>query len=246
MRSIFIFCLAAVLSFVMFSFAVVCAANLTPADYAKGPKVLTTLEEQINPEHTALIVIDMQNDFFYGPGKLSFPPGTTDRRETIITPMNAFIDKCRKMGVPVIYTFTIHAGDLDLPPYKAPKIRKKILPVCVKGSKGGEFPEKLNKPLPNEPVVTKHGYDAFMDHNLHTLLQNRGIKTLIFSGIDTGICVSSTLRHAFHLGYYVVLAEDISAATVPERHNVEAKTIEEVFGFVTSTPGIMQIWEKTK
>jgi len=223
------------------------AAGDLPADYyLKGQKVLVTLEEQIDPKHTALIVIDVQNDYIYGKGNTSAPPGRTDPRQEMLKPLNSFIDKCRSMSIPVIYTFTVHAGDLDLPPYKAPKIRTNTAPVCMRGTRGGEFPDKLNKPLPGEPVVTKHGYDAFMDHDLHTILQNRGIKTLIFTGIDTGICVDSTLRHGFHLGYYVVLAENATVASDAARHAAACKLIGAYYGFITSTSEIEQIWDRVK
>ena len=124
------------------------------------------------------------------------------------------------------------------------KVKAQVSPKCLKGSKGADFPEKLNKPLPHEPIVTKHGYDAFADHNLNTLLQNRGVKTLIFSGIDSAVCVDTTLRHAFHLGYYVVFAQDICTSPEPDRHQFAIKLIESQYGWVTTTKEIMQIWGK--
>jgi nicotinamidase-related amidase len=223
---------------------VVHAGDLPPDYVRKEEKLLLTLEEMTNPQHTALIIVDVQNDFVYGKGKLSTPPGKANPAEDIISPLNVFIEKCRKVGVPVIYTFTIHAGDLDLPPYKARMVRNQTAPVCMKGSKGGEFPEKLIKPLPHESVVTKHGYDAFADHNLNTLLQNRGIKSLIFSGISTATCVDSTLRHGFHLGYYTVLAEDICAAIQPGEHEYAVQVLGRQYAMVTTTKGIMKIWDK--
>lgn len=218
-----------------------------PSDYVrKGEKLLVTLEETINPQHTALIIVDVQNDFVYGKGNLSSPQGKINPCEEILSPLNRFIDRCRETGVPVFYTFTIHGGDLDLPPYKAMKVKAQVSPKCLKGSKGADFPEKLNKPLPHEPIVTKHGYDAFADHNLNTLLQNRGVKTLIFSGIDSAVCVDTTLRHAFHLGYYVVFAQDICTSSEPDRHQFAIKLIESQYGWVTTTKEIMQIWGKPR
>jgi len=205
---------------------------------------LLTLEELVDLRHTALIIVDVQNDFVYGDGKLSTPEGEQNACEKIIAPLNTIIDKCRKIGVFVIYIFTIHGGNVDLPPYKARMVRRQKGPVCMQGSKGGEFPLRLNKPLPGEPVVTKHGYDAFADHNLNTILQNRQIKTLIFSGIDTAVCVDSTLRHGFHLGYYCVLAEDICASSRPKRHEYAVELIGSQFGMVTTTKEIMKVWDK--
>jgi nicotinamidase-related amidase len=222
------------------------AGDLPPDYVRKGEKVLVTLEETIAPSHTALVIVDVQNDFVYGKGQLSTPPGKTNPCEDILSPLNVFIDKCRKLGVPVIYTFTVHAGDLDLPPYKARMIRRDTAPVCMRGSKGAEFPDKLNKPLANEPIVIKHGFDAFADGDLHTLLQNRGIKSIIFSGIDSAVCVDTTLRHGFHLGYYVVMAKDLSASPLPARQECAVNLVDSQFGFATTSKNIMQIWDKAK
>jgi nicotinamidase-related amidase len=229
-------------SSVFFSFA----GDLPPDYVRKGEKVLVTLEETIDPRHTALVIVDVQNDFVYGKGQLSSPPGKVNPCEEILSPLNAFIDKCRKLGVPVIYTFTVHAGDLDLPPYKARMIRRQTAPVCLRGSKGAEFPDRLNKPLAGDPIVTKHGFDAFADGDLHTLLQNRGIKSLIFSGIDSAVCVGTTLRHGFHLGYYVVMAKDLSASPLPSRQECAIDLVDSQFGFVTTSKNIMQLWDKAK
>ena len=210
----------------------------------KGERLLVTLDEVVHPEHTALVVVDVQNDFVYGKGKLSTPEGKANPCEEILPPLNRFIDRCRKGRVPVIYTVTIHGGDLDLPPYKARMARRQEGPVCLQGSRGAEFPEKLNAPMGGDAVVTKHGYNAFMDHHLHTVLQNRGVKSLIFGGIDTAVCVDSTLRHAFHLGYYVVLARDICGSDQADRHESALKLLGTFYGLVTTTPEIMQIWDR--
>jgi len=212
----------------------------------KGEKLLITLEEVVNPDHTALIVVDVQNDFVYGRGELRTPPGTVNPREQILSPLNRFIDRCRTMGVPVIYVYTVHAGDLDLPPYKARMVRRREPPVCLKGTRGGEFPEKLNQPLPGDPIVIKHGYDAMADHDLNTILQNRGVRSLIFSGIDTAVCVDSTLRDAFHRGYYVVLAKDICGSDNLKRHEMAIGVIGTFYGLVTTTKEITRVWNKLR
>ncbi len=218
-----------------------------PKDYLrKGERLLLTLEEVVDPRHTALVVVDVQNDFVYGRDRLSTTPGTVDPPEQILAPLNAFIDGCRRTGVPVIYTFTLHDGDVDLPSYKARMVRRNEGPVCMRGSKGAEFPEKLSKPLRGDAVVVKHGYDAMADHNMNTVLQNRGVRSLIFSGIDTAVCVDSTLRDAFHRGYYVVLAKDICGSDNPERHKMAIQTIGAFYGLVATTQEIMQIWNRFK
>jgi len=220
------------------------SASLPEGYLRKGESLLLTLEEVVNPKHTALVIVDVQNDFVYGRDRLSTPPETVDPPEQILAPLNVFIDACRRIGVPVIYTYTLHAGDVDLPPYKARMVRRSEGPVCMRGSKGAEFPEKLSRPLPGDPIVVKHGYDAMADHNMNTILQNRGVTSLIFSGIDTGVCVDSTLRHAFHQGYYIVLAKDICGSDNPARHAMAIQSIGAYYGLVATTQEIVQIWDR--
>jgi ureidoacrylate peracid hydrolase len=220
------------------------SSRLPEPYFRKGEKLLVTLDEVVNPRHTALVVVDVQNDFVYGRDRSSTPPGRTNPCERIIPPLNRFIDRCREIGVPVFYVRTFHGGDVDLPVYKARRARERQVPVCMIGSKGAEFPEKLNKPLPGEPIVVKHGYDAMADHDLNTILQNRGTRSLIFSGIDTAVCVDSTLRDAFHRGYYVVLAKDICGSDHLDRQEMAIQLIGAFFGLVATTRQIMRIWDK--
>jgi ureidoacrylate peracid hydrolase len=214
-----------------------------PPDYIREEdQLLLTLEDTVSPKHTALLVVDVQNDYVYGKGRTSTPHGQVNRCEEIIGPLNGFIDQCRAFGAQVIFTCTLHGSDFDLAPYKARKVQSQTVPFCLKGTKGVELVEGLKKPLPHESVIIKHGNDAFLYHNLNTVLQSRGIKTLIFSGLDTAVCVDTTLRHAFHLGYYVVLAADICTSPSRERHVFAVNLIREMWGCVTSSTEISAIW----
>jgi ureidoacrylate peracid hydrolase len=71
-------------------------------------------------------------------------------------------------------------------------------------------------------------------------------ESLIFAGIDTMMCVHGTLSHAFHLGYYPVLAQDICASVKSEWHEFAVNLIGIKFGLVTTSNEIMQIWDKAK
>ena len=85
-----------------------------------------------------------------------------------------------------------------------------------------------------------------MDSDLNTLLQNRGIKTLVFGGIDSAVCVDTNIRHAFHLGYYTIFASDICASPDPDRHTSAIKLIQSQYGFVTTTSEIVKVWDSKR
>ena len=163
--------------------------------------------------------------------------------EEILKTLNSFIDRCRSISVPVAYRFRVQPSDLDPPPCKAPETRTNRVPVCTASTGDSEFPPQLNEPLPVRPVVTKRGYDAFVDQDHHIVLQNRGLKTLIFTMVYTGVSVDSSLKRGFHLGCCVVLAENATAASDPTRHPAACKLVDAHYRSMMSTNEIVQVWD---
>jgi ureidoacrylate peracid hydrolase len=90
--------------------------------------------------------------------------------------------------------------------------------ACAEDSWGAEFHEGL-KPLPRDMIVTKHRYSAFIGTDLDMLLRARGVKSLLVTGVGTGMCVFHTLSVGFMLDYYITLVEDCCATTYgPQAH----------------------------
>jgi nicotinamidase-related amidase len=94
------------------------------------------------------------------------------------------------------------------------------------------------RPVAREPVIDKAGFSAFHQTTLDTMLRERGIDTLLFTGYTTQCCVASTLRHAVDLGYACVLLQDACAAYDPADHEATVRVMYsegDNFGWVSDS-----------
>jgi len=205
-------------------------------------KLLLSLEETVDPKHTALVVVDMQNDYVHGRGQTVPVPGEPLNAYQKVAPnLVAFVEACRKVGVPIFWVITRHGPDIDFPAYKARIARRGEGPVAMEGTKGAELIREL-VPRKGERMFVKHGYDGFTGNDLDICLKNRGIATLIMSGVVTNTCVDATLKHGFHLGYYIVAGSDIMAAVEQQVQDIYLRSFAEHYGLVVSSREIAKIW----
>lgn len=92
------------------------------------------------------------------------------------------------------------------------------------------------KPGPQDLVIHKPRYSGFCGTNLDMLLRARGIRTLVFTGVATNVCVESTLRDAFFLEYFPLLVADTAMPSgPPSLHEATLLNVERFFGWVTTT-----------
>ena len=94
-------------------------------------------------------------------------------------------------------------------------------------------------------IVTKHRYSAFIGTDLDMLLRARDVKSLLVTGVGTGMCVFHTLTVGFMLDYYITLVEDCCATTYGlEVHNEAVAQAQKHYGRVAGSKKIIEIWEK--
>lgn len=157
---------------------------------------------------TALLVIDMQNDFI-GTDAPCACPGA----EEIIPRISSLIEACRAAGIPVIYTMEVHRhSGID-----SGHERRNH---CFSGTRGAAICESL-RPGGDEPVVLKTRYDAFMDTDLCHVLHGYNVRandTLIICGLATNICIHYTSAGAFQRDYHIRVVGDCCAGYSPELH----------------------------
>jgi len=197
-------------------------------------RILCELEEQLKPEHTALLVVDMQNDFCAEGGYLHRTRGLDmSPNKTIADNINRLADAAREAGVTVVWIAAIYDHKYLSDAHVA-KVRNKSNEgvLCAEGTWGVEFYEV--EPKDGEMVIEKHRYSAFHGTRLDGVLRGQGIKTLLVTGVATNICVDSTLRDGFFNGYYIVVPEDCVGAADPELNAATLKTVDMNFGTVTS------------
>ena len=183
---------------------------------------------EIDLSRTALVVVDMQNDFLHPDGwfpRLGFDPAPLAK---VIPKLIELTRTARHAGVQVIWlNWGVRADRAELsapmlnkmsaggtrPVYADPSVlgHGRIL---VTGDWGAQLVDEL-KPGPSDLIVHKHRLSGFHDNEFNSVLRNRGIDTLLFSGTNTDRCVFSTLCDASFLGYGCLLVTDACATGSP-------------------------------
>jgi nicotinamidase-related amidase len=159
--------------------------------------------ERIDPQRTALIVVDMENDFVAPGAPLETPAG-----RTMLPTLKRALSFCRERGIPVIYTTHAHRrGGCDMGRFKDlwPPISNGA--GLVEGEHGVEiYPEIA--PRADEIVITKRRYSAFYCTDLEIILRGLGVDTVVISGVTTENCCHATARDALFRDYKVVFLSD--------------------------------------
>ncbi|MGJ8515553.1 hydrolase [Carnimonas bestiolae] len=158
----------------------------------------------LNKHSTALIIIDLQEGI------------TTDDRapyssEQIIAINKTLADRFREAGAPVVLVKVAFSAD------EAPS-RKVSSPSLPEQSPEGFDTLVEGLQQPQDIVVTKHHWGAFIGTDLDLQLRRRGIDTVVISGIATNFGVESTARSAWELSYNVVIPEDACTSFSAEYH----------------------------
>jgi nicotinamidase-related amidase len=202
------------------------------------------------PAQCALLIIDMQRDFLEAGGFGAMLGNDVAQLRRTIAPNRQLLAAWRAAGWQVLHTREGHRPDLtDLPPAKKVRGRSKtrigdVGPmgrILVRGEPGHDIIEELY-PLPSEPVIDKPGKGAFFATDLHAILQNRGIKQLIVTGVTTEVCVHTTVREANDRGYDCLVPEDCVGSYFPEFQEMGLKMIKAqggIFGWVSHSAHIL-------
>lgn len=231
-------------------------ADANHIDMATAPTPPRPLYVQAEPQtvtidlgRTAMIVIDMQNDFCAQRGWVDHigVDFTPDRKP--IKPLQKLLPALRKAGVPVIWVNWGVRPDLaNMPPnqihlYKpsgtgiglGDKLPGKSGHVLQKDSWAAAVVDEL-APHAEDIKVDKYRISGFWDTPLDSVLRNLDIRTVLFAGVNTDQCVLHSLTDANFLGYGCVLVEDCCATTSPE-FCTEATVwnVKKCFGFVTDS-----------
>ena len=210
----------------------------------------------IDLERSALIVIDMQNDFCAHDGWIGSLGIDTAPAQALVQPINRTSGALRAKGVPVIWVnWGVRPDRLNLSPGtqhpfnpngKQPGLAGKIVSasrtynVLEKDSWGAQIIDSLLQG-PHDIHVDKHRISGFWDTPLNAILNNLGVKTLLFAGVNADHCVLGTLMDANFHGYDTLLLEDCTATTSPDfclkatLHNVRF-----CFGFTTISNDLIE------
>ncbi|MFB7460666.1 MULTISPECIES: isochorismatase family protein [unclassified Streptomyces] len=188
---------------------------------------------RVNPQKTALLVIDMQNDFVLEGYPMEVPMA---RRR--IPRMQEVITECRAAGIPVVYTQHILLDTFNVSPLESTYNTALLSAGMRKGTFGAQVVDDL-KPEADDVVVVKHRYDAFHNTHLENVLTSisglREVDTVIIIGTLTEVCCDSTARGAYMRDFKVAFVGDATGARSEEAQAATENTIGTFFGRLLTT-----------
>jgi ureidoacrylate peracid hydrolase len=197
----------------------------------------------INP---ALLVIDVQNGFVSKGGSYDLLGMETTNYTKVIPKIRDLIIMCRNAGIPIFFTQAVReASGIDvltnthqiLPKSREERIMKR--PICIRGTWDADIVEDI-KPVDTDHIVIKRRDSAFHDTEIGVWLRSIRVDTLIICGIDTSICVETSLRDAFNIGYDIVLVSDATASSNTKHYESTLENVRDYYGIVLELKELFQ------
>ncbi|MCX5797459.1 MAG: isochorismatase family protein [Elusimicrobia bacterium] len=179
------------------------------------------------PARAALLVVDMQEFFLDRRSPAYLPPGRAALRNT-----RRLVEAFRLAGRPVLFTLHAHAD----PSRDGGLMAAWWDHVCLAGSPWARIAPVLE--ARDRDVYRKTGYSAFSNPALAKRLRGEGIAQLVLAGVKTDLCVESTARAAFDLGWATFVAADATAARTEERHLAALKSLARGFSGIVSAASL--------
>jgi ureidoacrylate peracid hydrolase len=190
----------------------------------------------INP---ALIVIDVQNGFVSKGGSYDLLGMNIVPYQDAIPKIQQLIKSCRLAKIPIFYTQAIREpSGIDLltqthkilPRSREERIKKKT--ICVRGTWDAKIVDDIKPDDKNDHIIIKRRDSAFHNTEIEVWLRSIGVDTLVFCGIDTSICVETSLRDAFNIGYDVILISDATASSNKKHYESTIEHVKDYYGLV--------------
>ena len=233
---------------------------MAPNQLSKPDPVLLKAEPQsleIDLKRTAIVVVDMQNAYVSKGGMFDLM-GWADVSGSwgIIEPIKEVSGAARSKGVKVIYIVTKYSPDLSesgnanspswyrgrsLVYREHPEWSDKLL---TEGTWGQKVIDALT-PEKNDLQVEKYKYSGFFNTSFDIVLRTLDIKYLIFTGVATNICIEATLRDAFYLDYFCILAADATVSIgLPIAKEASINNVKSYYGWVASYSDVVKILQR--
>jgi ureidoacrylate peracid hydrolase len=207
-----------------------------------------------DPERTAVLVVDMQNDFASAGGMFDRAGIDIGGARPAIEAMRLLVESARAAGMRVVYLNMEYEPDLSDAGAKESPNRVKHRPlgldgggVLVRGTWGAAVVDEL-APLRGDIVVSKRRYSGFFETSLDEELRRRDITHLLVGGLTTSVCVESTVRDAMFRDYSCIVLEDCTAEPIGAdalRSNKDASLLvmETLFGWVSTAAAVVDALE---
>lgn len=185
---------------------------------------------QLDPDSTAVLVIDMQNDFLLEGAPLEMEMG----RE-FIPELSAFLDRSREAGVPVVFTRQVNSAH-DFGGLGDSHTVLEEEKICWEGTEGAEIHDDLT-PKPEDISITKPRYDAFWGTPMDNILRSLDVKNVVITGVSSTGCCFDTARGALKREYNVIYPPDLTGTYQYDDFGFGEKTPHELHEAVCTIVG---------
>lgn len=201
---------------------------------------MSQLADPLDPERTALLVVDAQNAFAAAGSPLAEKgldlSAPIDSVPAVQEAIEVARDNCRT----VAFSRSVRNPDRN----EDPAARFDIVPtvdrgetICQAGDWDAQYVEGID-PRPEEYEVVKQGFDAFHGTDLDYYFRTEGVDTLLVCGFVTDVCVEGTARGAHERGYNIALVTDACASYTEKRHRVAVDFVDSYLGTATSLAAV--------
>lgn len=201
----------------------------------------------LSPSRTALVVVDMQNDYCHEQGacnagahRLSF--FSTDLVAEMVPRLLRTIELARSVGTPVVWVRSEYSQWTTSPNWIL-RGAGEPLPICAPGAWGAELYDGF-VPREDELMVVKHRYSPFVHTPFEQILRIHGYEALLLTGVTTNVCVETTARDAFMRDFNVVALSDCAAAYSKAVHEASMWNIKTHFGMVIDSTELERLWRQ--
>lgn len=215
---------------------------------ADGRLFYDTTEELADPGHTALVLIDIQNDFCSRGGTFDQSGYDVSLYSSMIPRTARLLSAARRAGALCVFiqNTTLRGHKSDSPAQVRFRVRlsrddQPSLQYTEDGSWGQEFVPELT-PGRGELVVKKFRSSGFVGTPLDLLLRSNGIETIVLCGCTTEGCVESTARDGMFMDYYVVVVPDCVESDTREQHEASLTLMRVRFDTISSEE-IVKVWD---
>jgi nicotinamidase-related amidase len=187
---------------------------------------------RLDPATTALIVVDMQNDFCHRDGFYARQGQDIAGLQAPVPAIAALLERARATGATVVFTRILRdpaTGPVESARRLVPKRWFSHGERLIAGSWGAAVIDAL-APRDDEPVIDKHGYSAFHRTDLAERLHAKGVRDIVFCGVVTYACVLASAFAAFDQGFGVVLARDAAGSWIETLGHASEDVVDLLLG----------------
>jgi nicotinamidase-related amidase len=202
------------------------------------------LPEMIDPARTALVVIDVQEDFVGPAGAMARIGVDMSGVGPALDQIDRLIAAARGAGAVVAFARVMSSAEADSSALKLLNARKgrppQAIAICREDEAGSAYYRV--RPEPGDIEAPKRLFNTFHGTRFDEDLRARGIDTLVVVGFTTDCCVDATCRDAFHRDYSVFVVSDATDAYASDLHLGALKALQKNCALVTDTDSVLAAW----